>query len=67
MRKKIEDEKRPAHRPPEMEGGRRMNVYLDAATIETAKRLGGGNISEGLRIAVTNYKRDMNHADHKEM
>lgn len=49
---KTKEEKRPAHRPQEMEGGRRMNVYLDAATIEKARQLGDGNISEGIRRAL---------------
>lgn len=31
---------------------RRVNVTLDAATIERATRLGGGNLSAGLRKAV---------------
>lgn len=39
-------------RPPTMEGGKRRNIYLDDATAEAAKALGGGNVSEGLRRAV---------------
>lgn len=39
-------------RPPEMVEGRRLNVYLDAKSLETAARLGDGNVSEGIRIAL---------------
>jgi hypothetical protein len=38
--------------PFQMEEGRRVNVFLDAATIEAAKALGNGNLSAGLRAAV---------------
>ena len=31
---------------------RRINVMLDAATIENARKLGDGNLSEGIRRAV---------------
>lgn len=41
-----------AGRPPELDGGRRVNVYLDAASIATASRLGQGNVSDGIRIAL---------------
>lgn len=40
-------------RPTEMEGGRRVNVYLDADSLEAAARLGRGNVSEGIRIALS--------------
>jgi hypothetical protein len=39
-------------RPRLMEGGRRLNIYLDSASLETAARLGGGNVSEGIRLAL---------------
>lgn len=39
-------------RPAEMEGGKRINVYLDAESHEAAAKLGGGNVSEGIRIAL---------------
>lgn len=45
-----------AGRPAEMAGGKRSNIYLDAASREIAERLGNGNISEGIRIALANYK-----------
>ena len=41
-----------AGRPAKMEGGRRINLYLDFASVEKATRLGTGNISEGIRIAL---------------
>lgn len=31
---------------------KRVNVYLDLATLKAAKELGKGNMSEGLRLAV---------------
>jgi hypothetical protein len=37
----------------ELEGGARRNVYLDAVSIARAKKLGKGNISEGIRIALS--------------
>ena len=39
-------------RPKRMEGGRRINIYLDSVSLEAADRLGGGNISEGIRLAL---------------
>lgn len=39
-------------RPPEMEGGRRRNVYLDDASWQRAQELGAGNASDGIRIAL---------------
>jgi len=39
-------------RPQEMAGGRRVNTYLDAASVALAVKLGNGNVSEGIRIAV---------------
>jgi hypothetical protein len=39
-------------RPTEMKGGARRNVYLDAVSIARARKLGKGNISEGIRIAL---------------
>jgi hypothetical protein len=40
-------------RPAELEGGMRKNVYLDAASIAKARKLGKGNFSLGLRIALS--------------
>lgn len=39
-------------RPPELEGGKRVNVYLDARSLARAARLGDGNVSEGIRLAL---------------
>jgi hypothetical protein len=38
-----------AGRPSQMEGGKRVNVYLDAETLAAAAKLGEGNVSEGIR------------------
>ncbi len=35
----------------------RVNVMLDAATVEKAKQIGGGNLSEGLREAVRRVRK----------
>ncbi len=39
-------------RPAEMQGGRRVNTYLDAESIAIATRLGNGNVSDGIRKAL---------------
>jgi hypothetical protein len=41
-----------AGRPVEMEGGRRVNVYLDAESLSIAAKLGNGNVSDGIRKAL---------------
>ena len=41
-----------AGRPARMNNGGRINVYLDEASISTACKLGGGNVSEGIRKAL---------------
>ncbi len=38
----------------QMEDGRRINLYMDAASIATAERIGSGNISAGIRMALKN-------------
>lgn len=45
---------KPKRKPPnlKMEGGRKVNVWLDAASVATAQRLGNGNVSEGIRRAL---------------
>lgn len=43
---------KPLGRPAEMDGGKRVNVYLDAASLARAAELGGGNVSEGIRLAL---------------
>jgi hypothetical protein len=40
-------------RPTELEGGARHNVYLDTTSIARARKLGKGNVSEGIRIALS--------------
>ena len=39
-------------RPAEMEGGKRVQVYLDAESLSIAADLGNGNVSEGIRKAL---------------
>lgn len=41
-----------AGRTAELTEGRRVNVYLDADSLERASELGNGNVSEGIRIAL---------------
>lgn len=41
-----------AGRPTEMDGGKRVQVYLDAESLAIADRLGDGNVSAGLRKAL---------------
>ena len=48
-------------RPSEMEGGGRRNIYLDAASIESARAAGDGNLSEGVRTALQFWSEQ--HAD----
>lgn len=48
---KQKKEKRPVGRPVEVRG-KRVQVYLDAESLEIAARLGAGNVSEGLRKAL---------------
>ena len=43
-------------RPEEMDGGKRVNVYLDASSLERARDIGNGNISVGIRIALAMAK-----------
>lgn len=40
-------------RPVEMEGGSRTNIYLDDASKAKARKLGKGNQSLGIRIALS--------------
>lgn len=41
-----------AGRPAQMQGGKRINVYLDEASLAAAAALGQGNVSEGIRRAL---------------
>ena len=43
-------------RPDTMDAGRRVQVYLDAGSLEAAKRLGDGNVSAGIRAALAGTK-----------
>lgn len=42
----------PLGRPPLLIDAQRYNVYLDAASRDAALRLGGGNVSAGIRAAL---------------
>lgn len=39
-------------RPVELLDGKRINIYLDASRLEKARKIGGGNVSEGIRSAL---------------
>ena len=39
-------------KPSQMKAGKRYNVYLDHYSITKAKRIGKGNVSEGIRKAL---------------
>ena len=39
-------------KPATLTGGKRVNVYLDDASLDAAAKLGGGNVSEGIRAAL---------------
>lgn len=43
-------------RPQVMDRGHRVNVYLDADSVARAKKIGDGNISEGIRRALSDLK-----------
>ena len=45
-----------AGRPAEMTGGKRTNIYLDGDGRSVAEKLGNGNVSEGIRIALAQAK-----------
>ena len=45
-------EKRSVGAPKKMTDGKRVNIYLDAESIDLAKKLGGGNVSKGIRAAL---------------
>lgn len=46
--------KKPPGRPPSPTGrnGRNVNVYLGKAALDAASRLGAGNVSAGIRLAL---------------
>lgn len=43
-------------RRPTMPDGQDFTVYLDGAQIEKARRIGGGNVSAGVRLALNLYE-----------
>ena len=45
-----------AGRPAELLGSRRVNIYLDAESVQTAQLIGQGNVSEGVRLALKKAK-----------
>jgi hypothetical protein len=45
-------EKKPKGFQKKMDEGKRINVYLDPATLEAARKIGNGNVSEGIREAI---------------
>lgn len=47
-----ESKKETRGRPSIMKGGQRVNVYLNDRSLEIAKRLGNGNVSAGVRLAL---------------
>jgi hypothetical protein len=49
--KPTQTNKRLVGRPPVVDG-KRVQVYLDIESLETAARLGDGNISRGIRKAL---------------
>lgn len=44
-------------RPSQMDDGKRRNVYMSDRDAKYLKELGGGNLSEGIRIAVTAHRK----------
>ena len=45
--------------PRQMEDGRRINVYLDAESLEIAEAIENGNISAGIRLALKTKRFNM--------
>lgn len=43
-----------AGRPQIIKDGKQTSVYLDAASLDVAKKLGDGNVSAGIRKAILN-------------
>lgn len=46
-------------RPSEMEGGKRVQVYLNDDSLAIANKLGNGNINDGIRRALKSSADDM--------
>ena len=51
-REDLGERSRKGGRVAQMEGARQVNVYLDAESIEAAKAIGHGNVSDGIRRAL---------------
>lgn len=45
-------EPKPVGRPSALDSGKRVNVYLDASSLDAAAKIGNGNVSEGIRLAL---------------
>jgi hypothetical protein len=43
-------------RPVKLDNGKRYNVILDENTVKKARKIGSGNLSEGLRLAVDKFE-----------
>jgi hypothetical protein len=50
--------RKPIGRPKEIKAGRRVNAWLDQASVDRAKALGDGNVSAGIRRALDVSKQD---------
>jgi hypothetical protein len=44
----------PVGRPRNLKGGKTVSMYLDDESLKRARSLGQGNVSEGIRIALSN-------------
>lgn len=40
-----------------MNKGKRINIYIDALSLDIATQIGNGNVSEGIRVALLNSKK----------
>lgn len=45
-----------AGRPAKLVGAKYINIYMDEASVEAAKLIGEGNVSEGVRLALKMVK-----------
>lgn len=49
---KSDKAKHPGGRPPTLKDGKAVQVYLDASSLAIADKLGDGNVSQGIRVAL---------------
>lgn len=49
--------KKPQGRVPFLEGCKAVKVYMDNKSLEKAKKIGVGNVSAGVRLALSEYKK----------